>query len=180
MKIYILCDRTIPQDSLQAEGLILLCRRFNWTEIAIVYVSDVYGTELSLELQELAHTYDIEATSIAVSYEGDESYTDAAKQIQGLGIYIIIEEGILGYHYYYLGCDAWLSTNVLIDWNVAYTDDAKGFIGTVPWQTDSLNLSFYHNEEIRNVLSQSMEIEQNILESWADHYNIHIIYICCN
>ena len=103
---------------MQAEGLIILCREFNWTSIAIVSVNDAYGLHLSLGIQELAQQYDIATKSIAVSYEDEEgSYRYAARQIKDLGVYIVIliihsssklfsvfkEYGIMEYPYYYLG-----------------------------------------------------------------------------
>ena len=80
-------------------------------------MNDAYGLYLSLGIQDLAKTYNIEATSIAVSYEDDVTYNHAAQQIKDLGVYIVIliihstarlfqdfaEEGIVGYPYFYLG-----------------------------------------------------------------------------
>ena len=81
--------RTIPSDALQAKGLIALCVEFNWTSIAIVYNKGAYGAGLSLSLQELATSNNIEASAIAVSNEDQSTYLSAAELIKESGIYII-------------------------------------------------------------------------------------------
>ena len=114
-----LINRTIPNDLVQAHGIVALCREFNWKSIAIVYINDAYGVYLSLGIQELVIEYGITAASMPITYEDDNSYTYAAEQIKELGIYIIVlvihstvtpfiefeEAGILGYPYFYLGVD---------------------------------------------------------------------------
>ena len=150
--------------------MIILCKQFNWTSIAIVYVNDAYGLYLSLDIQELARDNGISATAIVVTYGSESTYLNAAEQIKELGVYIIIvissgyksifdvfkNESITGYPYFYVGTDAWLSTAVLEQWGIAKKDEAKGYIGTVPWQTDSLDLSFY-DDEIQELLTKSLE-----------------------
>merc|ERR1719162_1417556 len=72
--------RTIPSDAMQAQGLILLCREFEWTSVAIIYINDDYGLYLSLGLHELAEQYDISATSYGITYEDEETIVQAAEQ----------------------------------------------------------------------------------------------------
>ena len=58
-------NRTIPSDAVQAKGLIALCIEFEWHSITIVYNTGAYGAGLSLALQELATTHEINAAAIA-------------------------------------------------------------------------------------------------------------------
>ena len=156
-------------DALQSDGLIALCLEFNWNSIAVVYVNDPYGLFLSLGIQDLAKQHDISVTSIAISYENDVTYTYAANQIKELGIYIIIlilhssatpfiefeEAGILGYPYFYLGVDAWLDTTTVKEWTerqisaseTHHINNLTGFIGTVPWQSTSLDVHEYSTDK---------------------------------
>eukprot|EP01084_Bolivina_argentea_P163256 284044_1 len=175
--------RTIPSDALQAEGLILLCVTFNWTSIAIVYVNDVYGLYLSFVLQNLGKKYGIDSVSIAISYDDDATYYDAAEQIQKFQTYIILlvvhetlglftafdKAEIVGYPYFYLGVDGWFDMVVLESWNA--TKATQGFIGTLPWQTNSfLSFDVYDNNT-RKIVNESLIKYNRVLELWKYYYN---------
>eukprot|EP01084_Bolivina_argentea_P258488 435790_1 len=175
--------RTIPSDSLQAQGLILLCNEFGWTTIGVVYVNDAYGLNLALGIQNLGTLHNIDVTSIAISYEYDETYNHAAKQIKDLQIYIVILilhstnnlfkefaiENILKYPWFYLGTDAWFDQSVIKSWNV--TDETRGLIGTVPFTPHSdMNVDGF-NEKIRGLVNISIHKWKHILSLWTYYYD---------
>ena len=177
--------RTIPSDGLQAEGIILLCNTFNWTSIAIVYINDPYGLHLSLGIQQLAKEYQIETTAVAISYEDESTYDYAATQIHNLGVYIIVvivhnddsiqrlfshfkDGGIMGYPYLYLGVDAWFDGSAITEWNL--TKQTQGFVGTTPWQPNSLPLDSY-SDEVKPAVEQSMLKSKALSDSWTEYYN---------
>eukprot|EP01084_Bolivina_argentea_P317240 550023_1 len=178
--------RTIPSDKLQAEGLAWLCNEFNWTRIAVVHANDAYGLHLWLQIQDLIITknYDIDATSIAVSHENPETYKNAADQIKDMNIYIIIlivhdtnifqyfdHANITDYPHYYLGVDAWFDKKTLdIQTNKTNHMHYNGFIGTVPWQTDSLPLNSY-TDDVRIIINESLVKYNRIKELWLYYYN---------
>eukprot|EP01084_Bolivina_argentea_P282105 482821_1 len=174
--------RTMPSDALQSQALILLCKEMNWTSIAVVYVSDPYGLHLSLGITELAAENNISITSIGISSNDNKTSVHAATQIRILEKYITIliihdvyiqdlfkvfnEEGIIGFPYMYLGVDAWFGQSSIKKYNLTKDEklNAIGFIGTVPWQPDSLQLHDY-NQTIRQMVNISKQKYTHLLKS---------------
>ena len=57
-----------------------------------------------------------------------------------------------------VGCDAWMDKPSLDSMNVSSSNLAKGFTGTVPWQTHSLELEEYTDEATRKIVNKSIQI----------------------
>eukprot|EP01084_Bolivina_argentea_P257806 434431_1 len=177
--------RTIPSDSLQAQGIILLCQEFNWTKIAVVYDNDQYGSYLSINIVELALEVDIQATAVAFSRDKSSTLTSAASQVKQLNAFIIVfivsdtvldiafdefrKQGLTGYPYYYVAVDSWIDTDNGQHKNVMKY--VEGSIGTVPWQPLALPLQSYH-DDIKPIINDSMIIYDRFLSLWSYYYNI--------
>eukprot|EP01084_Bolivina_argentea_P278943 476775_1 len=175
--------RTMPSDALQAEGIILLCNTFNWTSIAVVYVNDAYGLYLSIGLQASAKKTNIHVTSIAISEYEDVTFIHAAEQIKELNIYIIViiihanyltalfnvfqKQEMLQYPYLFLGTDGWFDRKTIQSYGLQNV--TAGFIGTVPWQTQSLLLNEYM-DDIQGDINQSIVKYKNFQNLWDFRY----------
>ena len=150
----------------------------------VIYANDAYGLYLSLGIQELAKLNNISVTSIAIQYEDDITYTYAAQQIKELeNKYIIVlihnnggiiglltafkKEGLTGYPYYYLGVDSWLDSSVI---SQQFGNETQGFIGTLPWNINTLNLNKY-NHEMHQIIHQSYNKTTQLLNKWDLYYN---------
>eukprot|EP01084_Bolivina_argentea_P275120 469103_1 len=169
--------RTVSSDALQAKGIVLLCHTFNWTSVAVVYVNDAYGLYLSLGIQASGQKYGISVTSIAISeYEG-LTYDYAAQQIQDLNLFIIIiiknnitplvtafdRAGIMRYPYFYIGTDEWITEAHMIT-------TTAGWIGTIPWFPNSLELNEYEND-MKDIVNKSTDYYNKLLTTWNYYYN---------
>ena len=67
--------RTVPPDNLQAKAMIDIVLHFNWTQISIIYVGDMYGQPVAVELRKLAKANNICIDldrEIAVSFKMDD------------------------------------------------------------------------------------------------------------
>ena len=82
--------RTIPSDAVQAQGIILLCKEFGWTNIAVVYVDDDYGDWFNRKIQEFVRddnttdAIDVESIAIAEDVVSYSNCEEAAEQILGI------------------------------------------------------------------------------------------------
>ena len=190
--------RTIPSDTLQAKGLVHLCKVYNWDSINIIYADDAYGLWFSLKIQELAAESGITAQRISISYEAGEgalsnqSFVDAAKRINEADTYITIliihstnitafffdaleREGVLKYPYYYLGVDSWLGTQQITDMKLYGTNRVTGIIGTVPGSPADLDIDYYNFNDPgldMDVIIKSRQIGQKFLSAWNATYRI--------
>jgi len=176
--------RTIPSDGLQAQGIILLCQRFNWTKIAVAYVNDAYGLYLSIGIVELSLQYNIDAKAVAFSRGSAVSIKNAVDQIKKLDAWIIVlivhdsdslslfnsfdAVGLTEYPYFYLGVDAWFDTNRIQSSGIE--NFSMGYIGTVPWQTDAMSLDRY-TTDLQPIINQSMHIHSRMLRTWDAYWN---------
>ena len=146
----------------------------------VVYANDVYGLYLSLDIQELGKLYNIHVAAIAIQYEDTMTYTYAAKQVKELkDKYIIVlmhnkggiqgllrafKKGLTGYPYYYLGVDAWLDSSAISD---EFGDEIHGFMVTLPWNINTLNLNEY-DDEMYQIINSSYIKTTKLLNKWDD------------
>ena len=185
--------RTIADDSLQAAGIVGILEYFEWTEVAVVYVNDIYGAYLAIEIMNLASAKetDFEVTPIAFNDGDVDSIKSAIHQLGLSGVFITVlavhgsdlgtimealqEEGLYGYPYYYIGGDSWIYDDVLGN----DTNLLSGYIGTAPWGTHMLSMEHYNAssdlQEMYNASLAKLEYFQSFWEtefaknsSWAN------------
>ena len=118
-------NRVIPDDTLQAKGLLELCKYFNWTNIGVLYVNDPYGTYLFSSIStEASQIPDFSVTGVSFKTNNNASIRTGVEGIKTSNVWVTIllvhhtdietviqylkDANIWGYPYYYLGCDAWM------------------------------------------------------------------------
>ena len=188
--------RSIADDALQAAGIVGMLKSFEWTKVAVVYVNDLYGAYLAIEIMNLAsadNSTEFEVTPIAFNSGDNQSISSAVTQLARSDVFItvlvahdddlsvlfkyLVETGLHGYPYYYIATDAWLTNNVMGD----ETSMLGGYIGTAPWGTNMLSAEKYNTssdlEEMYNSSLAKLEYFESFWEtqyandsSWANGY----------
>ena len=74
-----------------------------------------------------------------------------------------------GYPYYYIGVDSWFDTGRILVHDLP--DYVQGSIGTVPWQTDAMELDRYA-PELQPVINESMKVYNHLLASWQEYWDM--------
>ena len=169
--------RTISDDSLQAAGIVEILKYFQWTKVAVIYVNDVYGAYLAIEIMHLASTdpnMQFEVAPIAYNYgvsNKSNSIKLAVTQLRNTGVFVTVlvvhsddllycfqeleNQGLWGYPYYYLGVDTWMDID-LTDRQV--TRFTEGYLGTTPWTMHMLSAEDYSvNEDVERMYNASSE-----------------------
>ena len=181
--------RTIADDSLQAAGIVGMLQHFEWTNIAVVYVNDLYGGFLAIEIVNLAsadYTRQFEVTPIAFNDGDTESIETAVKQLRVSGVFIAIlithsndlpvlfsalkAQSVWGYPYYYIGVDSWIDSETIISKNItSFTD---GYLGTAMWGSSMLSKTDYvlNGSSLERMYNASFEKQQYFEEFWEEQY----------
>ena len=181
--------RTISDDSLQAAGIVGMLKHFEWTNIAVVYVNDLYGGFLAIEIMNLASaddTTEFQVIPIAFNDGDTESIETAVRQLRVSGVFIAIlithsndisvlfsnlkTEGVWGYPYYYIGVDSWIdSVETIISKNM--TSFTQGYLGTAPWESSMLSKTDYAvHVDLERMYNASSEKQHYFQEFWEEQY----------
>ena len=181
--------RMPPNDGYQAYGIINLCLTFNWNKIIILYINNIYGIYLTTSILSIGLENGIEIYSIAFDLHDINSYKEAAKFAHKLDIYIIVliayndamteltyvldEQGMMKYPYYYIGDSAWYEASDIIAKGIV--NEYEGMIGMVTFEGSLFNISQYNNikndRTLYHVFNTSIYETNNFLYLWNQTYH---------
>lgn len=179
--------RSIAADSLQSAGIIGLLEHFGWTKFAIIYVNDVYGIYLGIEIMRLASIHPskvFEVSPIAYTSEDIESIQSAVTQLKLSDKFIVVllvhevdisplfnelaDNDRWGYPYYYIGVDAWFDDTVIERRDIAKF--SQGYLGTAPWGSHMLQSSDYTHRDLKQIYNDSHAKYELFNNLWKSKY----------
>ena len=181
-----------PNDDYQAQGIMYLCQRFNWTRIGVMYVSDFYGVYLATNVLSLSLELGIEAYSVSFDQVDTATHENAAKAVKSMNVFVIVlithgnvldslygyldDQDLIGYPYYYIGDSAWFDESDIDSINsnndsLPYIFD--GYIGLVPWQANKLSLETLDTDteyDFEEISMTASKIANNVSQVWDIGY----------
>ena len=169
--------RTISADNLQAEAMIDICLRFNWTYVSTIYTNDFYGRlgidQFHSQAQETGICIDIDE-SIEIHFN-DSDYYDLAKKLLNSTANVVVlfanaeesdklfkqlenavAEGI-SRRFQWIASDGWARPNIVKKYNISLS----GLLGTLPSTSD--------NSEFHEYFSQ-LRPDNNFRNAWFDEF----------
>ena len=149
-----------------------LMEHFGWNKFAIIYVNDVYGIYLGIEIMRLASIHPnkvFEVSPIAYTSGDTESIQSAVTQLKLSDKFITVlivhdadiaplfnelsDKDRWGYPFYYIGVDAWFDDTVIDRRDIAKF--AQGYLGTAPWGSHMLTSDDYENKDLQQIYDVS-------------------------
>ncbi|XP_047957108.1 glutamate receptor 2.8-like [Salvia hispanica] len=176
--------RSTPDDAVQAQALAAICKKFQWSELAVLYEDTDYGSQFVSLLNKEFQKADIGLSyMVAISNSADDS--DILQELNKLAtrqtrVFLVIMNAYLGNRLFPLAKRAgvmsegyaWIVSNslsVFMDsMDFATHDSMEGVIGIRPYMSRSKDLDSFRGRWKRNItLSSGSVMELNAYGLWA-------------